>query len=78
MASYEKFDDFAAKIGEVVKTTDETQRQADYKDILTTIHDQYSIIPISYQTNRAITQKNIDGVTFELSNVMPLNKLTVK
>ena len=78
MASYEKFDDFAAEIGEAVKTVDETQRQAAYKDILTTIHEQYSIIPISYQTNRAITQKNIDGVTFELSNVMPLNKLTVK
>ncbi|MCC2229920.1 nickel ABC transporter substrate-binding protein [Lachnospiraceae bacterium CLA-AA-H215] len=78
LASMENFDDFAAKVAAAPKAVDAEERQALYKEIMQAIEDEYSIIPISYQTNRAITQTNISGVTFGLSNIMPLNELTVE
>ena len=78
LASMEDFDDFAAKVTAAPKTVDDAERQALYKDVMQMIEDEYSIIPLSYQTNRAITQTDISGVTFGLSNIMPLDELTVK
>lgn len=78
MKTLANFDDYCKKAIGVTHTVDEKERQDLYKELLQDIEDHYGIFPISYQTNRAITNKNIDGVTFEMSNVMPLDQITVK
>lgn len=60
------------KIGQVLVSTDEGARQALYRDILTTLHDQAVYLPISYVTNTAVFQKNVTGVEFATSNEIPL------
>lgn len=72
------FDSIKSKIGQVMLTTDVAERKQMYADILTMIHNEISVIPLSYQTNRAITKDTIDGITFNLSNNMPLGSVTVK
>ena len=71
------FDSIKSKVGQVMLTTDVAEHKDMYADILTMIHKEISVIPLSYQTNRAITKDTIDGVTFNLSNNMPLGSVTV-
>ncbi|MBG9798958.1 nickel ABC transporter substrate-binding protein [Brevibacillus laterosporus] len=52
------------KIKEVLVSTDEAHRMKLYKDILTTLHEQAAYLPISYQSNIAVYQKNMSGVNF--------------
>lgn len=52
------------KIKKVLLTTDEEDRKILYSDILTTLHEQAIYLPISYQSNIAVYQKNISGVDF--------------
>ena len=49
---------------EVLVTTDETRRQAIYRQIFTTLHEQAVYLPLSYLTNIAVYPKNVTGVTF--------------
>ena len=78
LASCDGFDTFVENVVKAPKTVDVEERQELYKEAMQYIEDQYSIIPISYQTNRAITKQNITGVTFGYSNTMPLDELTVE
>lgn len=52
------------KIGEVLVSTDETQRQALYADILTTLHEQAVYLPLSYMTNIIVHRPELQGVEF--------------
>lgn len=55
-----------AKIGAVLVTTDEAARQALYRDILTTLHEQAVYLPLSYLTAMAVS-RGVDGVGFGAS-----------
>jgi len=66
------------KIGQVLVTTDEKQRQDLYNYILGTLHDQAVYLPISYVTNKAVFSKNITGVKFATFNEIPLTGVEVK
>ena len=43
--------DIDARIGRVLTTTDEAERQALYRDILTTLHEQAVYLPLTHMTN---------------------------
>ncbi|WP_162363847.1 nickel ABC transporter substrate-binding protein [Azospirillum humicireducens] len=55
-----------AKIGAVLVTTDETARQALYRDILTTLHEQAVYLPLSYLTAMSVS-RGVEGVGFGAS-----------
>ncbi|MFI3245581.1 MAG: nickel ABC transporter substrate-binding protein [Ferrimonas sp.] len=58
---------------------DETERQAHYSYVLKTLHDQAIYIPISYEQNRAIFNKRVEGVGFNPSQFeIPLQRMSVK
>lgn len=46
------------EIGEVLKTTDETQRQALYKDLLTRLHNDAVYLPISYVSMMVVARRS--------------------
>ena len=52
------------KIAEVLGETDEGKRAEDYREILTTLHDQAVYLPISHLTAISVSGKNVDNVTF--------------
>ena len=52
------------KIAEVLGETDENKRTADYREILTTLHDQAVYLPISHLTAISVSGKNLDNVQF--------------
>lgn len=64
MASYDKKDELVKEIHKVLTSTDEKKRQAMYTDILTTVQNQYSIVPISYIDKIAVYQNNVEGLEF--------------
>ncbi|SMD01528.1 nickel ABC transporter substrate-binding protein [Sporomusa malonica] len=49
---------------EALVSTDEAKRQALYKEIFTTLHEQAVYLPLSYLANIAVYPKNVTGVTF--------------
>lgn len=55
-----------ARIGSVLVSTDEEARQALYRDILTTLHEQAVYLPLSYLTAMAVS-RGVDGVGFGAS-----------
>ncbi|SMH54992.1 nickel transport system substrate-binding protein [Azospirillum lipoferum] len=55
-----------ARISAVLVTTDETARQALYRDILTTLHEQAVYLPLSHLTAMAVS-RGVDGVGFGAS-----------
>jgi nickel transport system substrate-binding protein len=71
------YDDFAALVQSTFSETDPEVIQKNHDTLLHYIEDQYCIIPISYQTNRAIAQQGVSGIQFGYSNVMPMNTVTV-
>jgi len=77
LAPCEGYDDFAATVQRTFSETDPEVIRQNHDKMLHYIEDQYCIIPISYQTNRAIAQKGVSGIEFGYSNVMPLYTLTV-
>ena len=77
LAPCEGYDEFAATVQRTFSETDPTVIQENHDFLLHYIEDQYCIIPISYQTNRAIAQKGVTGIEFGYSNVMPLNTVAV-
>jgi nickel transport system substrate-binding protein len=69
--------DLDRKIDEVLKTTQEKQRQQLYREILTTLHQQAVYLPISYSTNVAVLHKNLSGFEFmPQAYQVPLSKLS--
>ena len=59
----ELFDD----INKVITGTDETERQELYTKIFTKMHDEASIIPLTYTRLNAIAPKNVTGMHFVTS-----------
>ncbi|MFH1914997.1 MAG: nickel ABC transporter substrate-binding protein [Pseudomonadota bacterium] len=56
--------DIDRKIGEVLISVDVDVRQALYRDILTTLHEQAVYLPLSYMTNITVHRPELGGVTF--------------
>ncbi|KAA8999392.1 nickel ABC transporter, nickel/metallophore periplasmic binding protein [Affinibrenneria salicis] len=54
-------------ISHALITTDETQRQALYRYVLTTLHDEAVYIPLTYERNRAVYVNSLRGVGFNPS-----------
>jgi nickel transport system substrate-binding protein len=52
------------EIGEILASVDEHKRQALYKDLLTTLHDQAVYVPISYLTATSVSRSTIENVQF--------------
>ena len=52
------------KIAEVLGETDEGKRAEDYREILTTLHDQAVYLPISHLTAISVSGNNVDNVAF--------------
>ncbi|GAB7222653.1 nickel ABC transporter substrate-binding protein [Vibrio owensii] len=64
---------------EALEAIDETERQAHYTYVLKTLHEQAIYIPISYEQNRAIFNKRVEGVGFNPSQFeIPLQRMSVK
>ena len=73
LAPCEGYDDFAATVQSTFSETDPKVIQEKHDKMLHYIEDQYCIIPISYQTNRAIAQKGVVDISFGYSNVIPFD-----
>lgn len=56
--------DIDRKISEVLISVDEDRRQALYRYILTTLHEQAVYMPLSYMTNIYVHRPNLKGVEF--------------
>ncbi len=52
------------KIAEVLAETDEARRAEDYREILTTLHDESVYLPISHLTAISVSGNNVDNVQF--------------
>lgn len=52
------------QVSDVLQTTDETEREALYKSILTTLQEEGSILPISYLKKIAVFHKGVTNFTF--------------
>lgn len=64
---------------EALEAIDEAERQAHYSYVLETLHKQAIYIPISYEQNRAIFNKRVEGVGFNPSQFeIPLQRMSVK
>ncbi len=77
LAPCEGYDQFVELVQSIFSETDEAVIQEKHNTALHYIEDQYAILPISYQTNRAIAQPGVTGIDFGYSNCMPLNTVTV-
>ncbi|KAB8126584.1 nickel ABC transporter, nickel/metallophore periplasmic binding protein [Gracilibacillus oryzae] len=67
------------KIGEVLLTTDKTERQELYKYILGTLHEQAVYLPISYSSNIAVYHDYVSGVEFPNMNyILPTQGIDLK
>ncbi|MDF2959517.1 MAG: sodium:proton antiporter [Paenibacillus sp.] len=66
-------------IKQALVSHNETERKMLYKSILTNIHEQAVFYPISYESNIAVYQKNVTGLTPTASKYMfPLTGLDLK
>ncbi|QYR21997.1 nickel ABC transporter substrate-binding protein [Paenibacillus sp. sptzw28] len=52
------------QVHDALLSTDETKRQQLYGSILTTLHEQAAIVPISYVKKMVVYHKNVSGVEF--------------
>ncbi|USK72014.1 nickel ABC transporter substrate-binding protein [Peribacillus asahii] len=64
ISSYPKKEELLQQIADVLKSTDEKERQKLYSSILTSLQEQGSIVPISYVKKVAVYQKNVSNFTF--------------
>lgn len=55
------------KINQAILSTDESQRQEDYKEIMTYITDQYIYVPISFSRTKAVATSDLKGIYFPTS-----------
>jgi nickel transport system substrate-binding protein len=64
------------KIGQVFTTSDETSRQALYRDILTTLHEQAVYLPLTYMTNIMVHRKGLDVKGFApIKEIVPFEEM---
>ena len=54
-------------ITKILVSTDEAERAALYRGVLTRLHEDAVYLPITYETNKALFRKTVGGVGF-LSN----------
>ncbi len=78
LAPCDGYAEFAATVQSTFSETDPKVIQEKHDYMLHYIEDQYCIIPISYQTNRAIAQKGVSNIQFGYSNTMPMSTVTVE
>ncbi len=52
------------KIGQVLVTVDEKERQDIYEDILTTLHEQAVYLPLTYMTSIMVQRPELEGTSF--------------
>jgi nickel transport system substrate-binding protein len=76
LAGLPNYEELSQQIKEVLHLTDEQKRQEMYREILTTIHEGYGLVPLSYKTNRAAAIKDIENIEFHFSYDMPLGNTT--
>ena len=55
------------EISKVLVSTNEAERAAEYKEILTYINEEHVYVPLSYSKTKAVANKKLKGVTFEES-----------
>lgn len=64
------------KITQVLLTTDETTRQAMYRDILTTLHEQAVYLPLTYMTSVRAHNPKLQGVEFTpMRQIIPFERM---
>jgi nickel transport system substrate-binding protein len=64
------------KIGQVFTTTEETARQALYRDILTTLHEQAVYLPLTYMTNIMVHRKGLTVKGFApIKEIVPFEEM---
>lgn len=65
-----------ASISKALISTDEKERQALYRYVLETLHNQAVYIPLTYERNRAIAIKSLKGIEFAPSQFdIPFEKM---
>lgn len=68
-----------AKIGKVLISTDETARQALYRDILTRLHEEAVYLPLTYVTAIAVAKPEVGAIPFgAMSSEIPFDRLAPK
>lgn len=68
-----------AAIEAIMVSVDETERQELFNFVLTRLHEDAVYIPLTYECNKAIYTKDLDGVTFTPSQYeVPFNKMHFK
>ncbi|GDY25884.1 nickel ABC transporter, nickel/metallophore periplasmic binding protein [Agarivorans sp. Toyoura001] len=64
---------------DALEATNEQERQAHYSYVLETLHNQAIYIPLTYEQNRAIFNKKLEGVGFNPSQFeIPLQRMSIK
>ena len=79
ISSYKNKDVLLQQIQDVLKSTDEQQRQQLYTSILTSLQDQGALVPISYINKIAIYQKNVSNFSFSANrDENPFNGISLE
>ncbi|WP_425349315.1 nickel ABC transporter substrate-binding protein [Consotaella salsifontis] len=68
-----------AEIGKVLVSTDETERQELYRDILTRLHEEAVYLPLTYVTAIAVAKPEVGEVPFgAMSSEIPFDRLQLQ
>lgn len=79
ISAYPNKEEILNQIAQVTKTTDETERQQLYTEILGSLQEQGAIVPISYIKKIAIYQKDVSDFTFPANrDEHPFTGISVK
>ncbi|MGS2779823.1 nickel ABC transporter substrate-binding protein [Robertmurraya sp. GLU-23] len=79
ISAYPNKEEILNQIAQVTKTTDETERQQLYTEILGSLQEQSAIVPISYIKKIAIYQKDVSDFTFPANrDEHPFTGISVK
>lgn len=66
------------EIGEVLATTDETRRQALYRDILTRLHNDAVYLPISYISMMVVAKPTLGAIPYApIATEIPFEQMTL-
>ena len=65
------------EIGEVLISTDKTQRQALYRDILTRLHNEAVYLPISYMSMMVVAKPELGEIPYApIASEIPFEQIT--
>ena len=65
------------EIGQVLETTNETQRQALYRDILTRLHNDAVYLPISYVSMMVVARPELGIIPYApIASDIPFEQIT--